>query len=75
MSNYCTCHIDKDNCFWCDYQVVKEVLETYKKANERYREALVRLRNDINKQETWYEKNVFVIKTVDDALIDWEALE
>lgn len=40
MSSYCTCRIDKDNCFWCDYQVVKESLETYKKANKRYREAL-----------------------------------
>lgn len=54
---------------------VEKYTEQIKSKNKRYREALVRLRNDINKQETGYEKNVFVIKTVDDALIDWEALE
>lgn len=40
MSNYCTCHIDKDNCFWCDYQVVKRSLETCRKANKRYRDVI-----------------------------------
>jgi len=41
MSNYCTCHIGKEKCFWCKYQVVKKSLGVYKKQNKRYREALV----------------------------------
>ena len=54
---------------------IRFVNNDYDKQNKRYREALVKLRNDIGKIKTGYEKNVFVIKTVDDALIDWEALE
>lgn len=46
MSNYCTCHIDKDNCFWCDYQTVKRSLEIHKKINKRYREAFEKAKRE-----------------------------
>lgn len=37
MSSACTCHIDKDMCWWCLYTMEQEKVENLKRALKRVR--------------------------------------